>query len=953
MLAVVLALACGAAWASTLAPIRGVTSFVAPNCSVGTPVFNFTSSLFMYFDFDAMDAGNPLMMTSKGGNGGMNMTGAVVTDPSWFPANRPANAGNFVFSPGKVGNGLDFYNYFLPGPSNIRGLWELSVPLRNASAKNWLYYPTTADYLAFGSTQTPPYVPDITVSFWIKITSDNMVRFFGTGWLSFGIFGAKRNVYTSDSNGNLEETYGIRVGLSHHNPSGNVSLVFEYSSYSSLDGSYNRIALPYTKGVWSHYIVSMQRSGPEFVQFMVNGGVLKNVGLFNNLSPPQSGVTWLDDLPFDGAYTAPGPLSTEVDPFSTDTPVYFNANPFGAVDKSPGFAYGPYRNESLVFSTLNISYTLDEFAIFSTALNEDDMRLVYLVGSAGARLDSIDPFDGCLCPNTFSYSSAARRCVPCAPQCVTCSPREGSAVCQSCTDPAGVPPLCAATTCAPQCLTCGVSPSECLSCAEGFVGSAPPLCCAIRCTACEAANVSSCTACAATQVNILPNCPDVAQNTPSPKKAVSSSSLVVVAGGAIAGVFVLVILALVIVLVLARRKKVQKLKNFAKLMGPPVREDAWSRVYADWLVPRYALPNPRAYSVMDDYATPNPLAPALLAGLCESAPKRGLSDLVVAILAYTESVPGLTLTLLRQLIDLEVGATQSPETLFRQNSAATKFFQVFAKLRACEYVRKTIGPLVHDTLDKFHKASAAKPSAGKADDEAGGVYMVKLNEGIEVDPTRLSEGESADANKYKLMAVCSGFLEAVYASAADCPAALKEVLQYVASSVSRVFQNRSAQAMGGFFFLRLFCPAITSPHEYLIMQSEAKEDERRYLILVAKVLQNAANFVTFGKKEAHMADMNVFVESHIPRIQRFFVEQLFLGCNVMTNTYTGPSPAPPPIPPQIRANALCTIHENIRESGPGLATWLASHNAVPVQQQLEMIMSLPAPPAAVAPATQQ
>eukprot|EP01139_Manchomonas_bermudensis_P019116 Amastigsp_a676394_145.p1 type:complete len:158 gc:universal Amastigsp_a676394_145:532-59(-) len=154
--------------------------------------------------------------------------------------------------------------------------------------------------------------------------------------------------------------------------------------------------------------------------------------------------------------------------------------------------------------------------------------------------------------------------------------------------------------------------------------------------------------------------------------------------------------------------------------------------------------------------------------------------------------------------------------------------------------------------------------------------------------------------------------------------------------------------MGGFFFLRLFCPAITSPAEYLITQSEAGEDERRYLVLVAKVLQNAANGVKFGKKEAHMVELNDFIESYIPKIQRFFAEQLFAGANPALGTFPGPNNPPPTVPQQIRANSLAMVHENIRESAAPLAQWLTTHQAAPAQQQLDAIMSLPPPPAAVA-----
>merc|ERR1711916_169294 len=155
------------------------------------------------------------------------------------------------------------------------------------------------------------------------------------------------------------------------------------------------------------------------------------------------------------------------------------------------------------------------------------------------------------------------------------------------------------------------------------------------------------------------------------------------------------------------------------------------------------------------------------------------------------------------------------------------------------------------------KRDAAK-AEGTELDEGFGASSV----GLEVDPTRLTDADSLDVNKYKLMTTCQTFLESIYRSSSRCPASLKEVLDYVGSSVGSAYPNKQVQGMGGFYFLRLFCPAITSPQEYRISSDEVSRDERRYLVLVAKVIQNAANGVKFGKKEDFMVQLNDLVESN-------------------------------------------------------------------------------------------
>merc|ERR1711991_750155 len=111
------------------------------------------------------------------------------------------------------------------------------------------------------------------------------------------------------------------------------------------------------------------------------------------------------------------------------------------------------------------------------------------------------------------------------------------------------------------------------------------------------------------------------------------------------------------------------------------------------------------------------------------------------------------------------------------------------------------------------KRDGAKTS-GTEMDEGFGANSV----GLEVDPTRLTDADSLDVNKYKLMTTCQTFLESIYRSSSRCPASLKEVLDYVGSSVGSAYPNKQVQGMGGFYFLRLFCPAITSPQEYLVLE---------------------------------------------------------------------------------------------------------------------------------------
>jgi hypothetical protein len=64
---------------------------------------------------------------------------------------------------------------------------------------------------------------------------------------------------------------------------------------------------------------------------------------------------------------------------------------------------------------------------------------------------------------------------------------------------------------------------------------------------------------------------------------------------------------------------------------------------------------------------------------------------------------------------------------------------------------------------------------------------------------------------------------------------------------------------------------------------------RRALILISKVVQNVANEVEFGDKEAYMMPMNGFIKEYIPRMKHF------LGDISATVQPLGKPPSPLPV----------------------------------------------------------
>lgn len=100
--------------------------------------------------------------------------------------------------------------------------------------------------------------------------------------------------------------------------------------------------------------------------------------------------------------------------------------------------------------------------------------------------------------------------------------------------------------------------------------------------------------------------------------------------------------------------------------------------------------------------------------------------------------------------------------------------------------------------------------------------------------------------------VTQKILSRICSSAEEAPTNFRDICHHIFNRVEEKWPDHSLKSVGAFVFLRFFTPAIMTPYAYGLVPSEPAPVAQRMLILVAKVLQNAANDVEFGRKEAYM-----------------------------------------------------------------------------------------------------
>ena len=264
-----------------------------------------------------------------------------------------------------------------------------------------------------------------------------------------------------------------------------------------------------------------------------------------------------------------------------------------------------------------------------------------------------------------------------------------------------------------------------------------------------------------------------------------------------------------------------------------------------------------SYRELHDYVRQHYL---LLVSTLESGISLKIKDLLAQTMLKILQANNSAELFLVDIIMNEVCNTVDENLTFRGNSLATKSIDTYMKMIGKSYLQDTLGAFISSVYENEDDSEVDPQKITSPGNSSGGNGNSNNNNNA----TILSN------NQQFLKKLLQGVWKSITDSTQIFPIRLRRVFSLVRERCeAKGLGCMSKKITSASLFLRFLCPAILSPSLFQLSREYPVERVSRTLTLVAKTVQNLANFTRFGTKESYMGFLNEFVEQEMPNMDKF------------------------------------------------------------------------------------
>jgi hypothetical protein len=198
--------------------------------------------------------------------------------------------------------------------------------------------------------------------------------------------------------------------------------------------------------------------------------------------------------------------------------------------------------------------------------------------------------------------------------------------------------------------------------------------------------------------------------------------------------------------------------------------------------------------------------------------EKAVADQMVHVFEITKG----THDFLQSLIVDSISKSARYGTLFRGNDFVEKALTSYCSIVGKDYLRRALKPL----------------------------FMSVCNSSCdyEIDPSKINPGTDLQANIANLLSMVQMVFAKIASSKfTNVPFPIRRLCRDLAAATKVKYQDGIYSVVGGLFFLRFVCPALTLPNEHGVWDEPLEANAKRALLLVTKTLMNLSNGVEFGK----------------------------------------------------------------------------------------------------------